>query len=194
MLEVIATPAADLVSLETAKTYLGVEGTDDDAVLSSLITRASAAIVSYLGFNPNAGEYRETVETLAGQQYILLSRTPVTSISSVSVNSAALSSDTYRLDSASGLLARLSGGRYRAWESRSAVVVEYNAGYAEVPADLQQACLTLVNAAWAERGKDPALRSISIGSINLGYFGGDNLPGINSVAPLLDTYRAVGIG
>lgn len=194
MLEILDAPATDLVSLSDTKAHLQVTGTDDDATISALIARASAAITSYIGAPVLAGSYRETVEAGHGQAYLILTRTPVTTVTGVTVDGTALAAGGWRLDAASGLLARTSDSRSRPWETRAVVVVEYDAGYAEAPADIQQAALTLIAAAWAERGRDPALRSISIGSINLGYFGGDNLPSIASVAPLLAPYRAVSIG
>lgn len=193
-LEILDAPATDLVSLDTAKLHLGIEGDDDDAVLASLIGRASTSIVSYLGANPNQGQYRQTEETTVGQSYVILSRAPVASVTAVTVDGAALSENESRLDSASGLLARLSGGRSRCWESRAVVVIEYDAGHADTPADIQQAALTLVSAEWSARGKDPSLKSISIGSIGLTYFTPDAVPSISSVSHLLSPYRAVGIG
>jgi uncharacterized phiE125 gp8 family phage protein len=194
MLEILTPPATNLVSLESAKAHLQVTSTDDDAVLTSLIARASAAIVSYLSFNPNTAGYRETTETGIGQSYVLLSRMPVSSITIVTVDGVTLSAGGYRLDSASGLLARTSDSRSRAWEGRAVVTIEYTAGYTDTPADLQQAALTLISSEWAARGKDPGLKGIGIGSISLTYFTPDALPSIASVAPLLSPYRAVGIG
>lgn len=194
MIEIVEAPDPALVSLAEVKAHLGIEGDADDAVLSSLIARASAAIVSYLGFDPNAGEYRETTETVTGQHYVVLSRVPVSSITAVTVDGAALSENDTRLDAASGLLARLASGRSRTWEGRAVVAITYEAGFTETPADLQQACLTLVSAEWAARGKDPGLKSIGIGSISLTYFTPDAVPSVQTVKHLLDPYRAIGIG
>lgn len=194
MLEILDAPATDLVSLEEAKAHLQVTGADDDATISALIARASAAITSYIGAPLMAGSYRETFETGHGQAYLILTRTPVTTVTGVTVDSTALAAGGWRLDAASGLLARTSDSRSRPWETRAVVVVEYDAGYAEAPADIQQAALTLITANWSSRGRDPGLRSIGIGSITLGYFGPDNQPGIGTVAHLLNPYRTASIG
>lgn len=193
-LEILDAPETDLVSLEDAKAHLQVTGTDDDAAISALIARASAAITSYIGAPMLSGGYRETFETGCGQTYLILSRTPVSSITSVAVDSTVLSENESRLDSSAGLLARLANGRSRPWEARAVIVVEYEAGYETTPADIQQAALTLIAADWSARGRDPGLRNIGIGSITLGYFGPDNQPGVGTVAHLLNPYRTVGMG
>ncbi|KAA0597211.1 putative phiE125 gp8 family phage protein [Azospirillum lipoferum] len=194
MLEVIEAPASDLVDLAMVKSHLGIVGTDDDAIIGALIARASAAITSYIGAPILAGTYRETLETGGGQAVIALSRYPVTTVTSVEVDGSELPSG-FRLDADAGLLLRTdSAGRSRPWECGAVVEVSYSAGYATCPPDIEQAVLELVSAAWSQRGRDPGLKSIGIGSINLGYFGADALPGIASVAPLLDRYRVPAVG
>lgn len=194
MLEVLTPPASALVDLEAVKLHLGIEDDASDDILTGLIARASAAIVSYLGANPNIGTYRQTEETGVGQSYVVTTRVPVVEVTAVEVDGAELATDTYRLDAASGLLARLSGGRSRTWEGRAVVVLEYQAGHETTPADIVQACLSLIGAEWSARGRDPGLKSISIGSIGLTYFTPDAVPSVQTVKHLLDPYRAIGIG
>lgn len=195
MIEILSAPTSSLVSLAVVKQHLSVSDNESDDVLTSLIARASAAVVSYLSFNPLVGSYRLTTEPSAGQALIALSPVPVASVTSVKVSGVALDPSGYSIDKQAGLLKRVtSAGRAREWERCSVIAVEYSAGFSECPPDIQSAVLQLIASDWSARGRDPSLKSISIGSINLNYFTPDALPSIASVAPLLDRYRLPGIG
>ncbi len=194
MLETITPPAPDLVTMLTALEYLSIPVADQDPALAGSISRASASIVSHLGYNPNIGTYRETLETAHGLAALPLARLPVTSITNVTLNGEPLDPTLYNIESHAGLLIRVTDGLSRRWEARSVVTVQYQAGFDPLPADLQQAALTLIGAEWAARGRDPGLKSIGIGSINLAYFTPDAAPSVTSVAHLLDPYRSIRVG
>lgn len=195
MLETLTPPAPDLVTMLEALEYLGIPVAEQDPALQSYISRASASITSHLGYNPNAGTYRETIQTgPAGAVGLLLSRLPVGAVSAVTLNGEALDATQYSVEAEAGLLVRVSAGLSRRWEPRSLVTVEYTAGFDPLPADLKAACLRLVEADWTQRGKDPSLKSISIGSIGLTYFGAAAAPGIASVEDLLRPFRMVRVG
>lgn len=194
MLEVITPPAPDLVTMLEALEYLSIPVSEQDPALAGYIGRASASIVSDLGYNPNAGSYREAVETTHGLSALPLSRLPIMAVTTVTLNGEPLDATQYSVEPEAGLLVRSSAGLSRRWEPRSLVVVEYTAGFDPLPADLKAACLRLIEADWTQRGKDPSLKSISIGSIGLTYFGAAAAPGIASVADLLSPYRQVRLG
>jgi hypothetical protein len=66
--------------------------------------------------------------------------------------------DDFDVDEDCGWLIRIDQryGRRRAWE-RYPTSVRYQAGYAEIPDDLQMACLRLVTERFRGRGRDPLL-------------------------------------
>ncbi|EKE75519.1 head-tail connector protein [Oceanibaculum indicum] len=196
MIEVLTPPETALVSLAAAKAHLGVTGDDDDAAIEGLIARVSTIIITYIRRPILAGSYLETVTTNGSQLSVALSRFPVSSITSVKLDGSteAMDSESYSIDTESGLLLRVdSFGLPIAW-GRHSVAVTYEAGYADTPADVQHAALTLIGAEWATKGRDPSLKSIGIGSIALGYFTADALPGLASVSHLLEPYRPPAIG
>lgn len=193
-LEVITAPEPNLVGTLEVLEFLGIPTSEQDPALAGYIGRASAAIVSDLGYNPNQGQYRETVETTHGLSALPLSRLPIMSVTAVTLNGEPLDPTGYQVEAEAGLLIRVAAGLSRRWEPRSLVTVEYTAGFDPLPADLKAACLRLVEADWTQRGKDPSLKSISIGSIGLTYFGAAAAPGIASVEDLLRPFRMVRVG
>lgn len=198
MLETVTPPAADLVTLDQVKSWLSITTTDTDTLLAAAITRASAAVTSYIGRRPLAGSYRETVEVPALVKEVALARWPVTALTAVTSGGDALDVDAdVRMDGDTGTLCRLdTTGRSRPWSwgCRTVLVVTYDAGFDTAPADIQDAVLQLITAAWSARGRDPGLRSIGIGDISLSYLAPTAQPSIDSVAHLLDAYRMPGIG
>lgn len=88
----------DLVSLADTKTFLRISDTSDDAILTLLIQDASRAIEDYLGYDL----FRQTyVEDLSGQggNYLLVSRVPLESITSIvkDDSTTSLDSTTYEI-------------------------------------------------------------------------------------------------
>lgn len=196
VLEVLTPPAADLVALSDVKALLDITGTDDDTVLAGMISRASAQIVSYAANPILTGSYRETIHTGESPRGpVTLTRFPVTDITSVTLDGEAVDDGDWQLDGEFGFVYRVdTDGHWFNWPRFSVVVVEYTAGFATTPADVQHAALTMIAADYSARGRDPGLRSISVGSINLGYFGQSGSPGLASVSHLIDPYRQPGIG
>jgi len=194
-LEIITAPNPLLVTNEVAREHLSMDPAMDDAVLNPLIAAASAAVQTYIGRPLAVGAYKETVRLSRPVPELALSRWPVVAVSAVTVDGVALDVATdIEADKESGLLRRLrASGRYECWPV-STVVATYEAGYETVPADIQQAVLTLVSDAWAKRGRDPGLKSIAIGSISLGYLDPNARAALSVVEPLLAPYRQPSIG
>lgn len=194
MLEILTPPVAALVSLNDAKAHLGVTGTDSDAVITSLIASSSAAVTSFIGRPLLAGEYRETFRLIHLERVLTLSRWPVVSVASITEGDDTLAVTDYEISADEGLLHRLTAkGRYQCW-ANEVTVVTYEAGYAEAPADVQAATMSLIADAWSARGRDPGMRSIGIGSINLSYFDPLARNALASVEHLLQPYRAPVVG
>ncbi|MEC4590561.1 phage head-tail connector protein [Nitrospirillum amazonense] len=198
MLDTVTPPATDLLSLDQAKEWLSITDSSTDDLLAAAITRASAAVTSYIGRPLLVGAYRETIEVPALAKEVALARWPVTALTAVTIGGDALDVDAdVRMDGDTGTLCRLdTTGRSRPWYwgCRAVLVVTYDAGFTEAPADAQDATLQLITAAWSARGRDPGLRSIGIGDISLSYVAATAQPSVDTVAHLLDAYRVPGIG
>jgi hypothetical protein len=103
-------------------------------------------------------------------------------------------------DFSKGWLTRLFfGDNYpRKW-SGIPILVQYQAGYANLPDDLQDAALQLVKARWYARGRDPQIRSENVpGAYEAQYWFGAG-PGSEgdlppSIKAMVDRYRVPTIG
>lgn len=188
MLEVI-TPAASkqLTTLETVKSELGISDTGQDAFLSSLIDRASDAIVSFCG-RPFAKEsYRETLAGY-GTNRLILSRTPVIAVSSITADSEDIT-DYLLEDPEAGILFRKRGWQWAptlGWNisfhpignsENLNFTVEYTAGYVlpgdegtrTLPHDIEQACIDMVKTLYSAGERDPAITGERIGDYQVSY-------------------------
>lgn len=194
MLQVLTPPSAALVNLDDAKVHLGVTGTDSDAIITSLIAAASAAVTSHIGRPIGQGEYRETLRFDHMERALPLSRWPVTSVTSIAEGDETLVASDFEVSTDDGLIHRLTDkGRYMCWPA-DVVVVEYEAGYAEIPADVQAAVLSVLSDTWGARSRDAAMKAISIGSIQLQYFDAAARNSLAAVAHLLEPYRIPMVG
>ncbi|ALG71923.1 hypothetical protein VY88_10540 [Azospirillum thiophilum] len=207
MLTVI-TPATvmDLTTVAAVKAELAVSGSGDDAWLADAITRASAIIRRWCNRVFAAETVRETYRLARPVPELLLSRLPVVTIASVTVDGTALASTVYEADAEQGTLYRLdSRRRFLCW-SGDVIDVEYTAGFTmpgavgrTLPEDVEAACIALCVRAYHAKGRDPALRSYT--NVDVETFslldpdkaGGDGgLPA--DVAERLQPYRSVVLG
>lgn len=159
----VLTPAAShrLTTIPAAREHLRVGDAVTDIEMGNLIDQASAAARRFC----NRTFALETVLEVfrdGGRDVLSLSRWPVVTIQSISAPDA-LASDQFEADLENGILYRLDGCR---WCGR--VAVTYQGGYVlpeaaerTLPADVEQACLTMVAAQYSGRGRDPMLRSES---------------------------------
>lgn len=172
---------ADLVTLAEAKPLLGSPDADD-ALVSSLITRASARVERYTGRQFVQAEVTEAID--GGFASLLLSHRPVSAVASITdeVTAAAVDPSLYVLYPDEGRALLLQGiwePGPRRWQ------VVYTPGYAAVPEDVKEATLMLV-AAWYNR-PDQGLTGERIGDYQRTAEAG--MP--TSVRELLSPYREV---
>lgn len=163
----VTTPAADtsLLTIAELRAAAGVTGSGQDAALTTLGARVSASIaracgVASDGVNPPT-LLRETCSEIyrptASRDKIVLSRRPVTSITSVAENSETLSASAYEVNPPSGIMTRLSSDYPTSWPSGK-ITVTYIAGFATVPDDLKLAASKLTTALFSETARDPNLK------------------------------------
>jgi hypothetical protein len=171
MLEVL-TPAGryELVTVSEAKVYLGVAGTADDANIALQISAASEAISTFCGRTFQVETVRETFWGARGAEQLSLSRWPVSQIVSVREDGTLLVAADYQNDSRKGLLRRLSGDGAIAWGNK--VVVEYSAGFVNIPAGLREACFLAVQAMRESLNREVGTKSERVeGFSQITYFG-----------------------
>lgn len=179
----VITPAATtaLTTLAAVKTDLGLTTSTDDDYLTSLILRVSGTIAGWIGRPLGVQSLVETCRQAHGSYHafypyppsygarsslasrpLVLSCVPVVAISDVSEDGTSLTTDDYEIDSASGLLWRLSGSVRCAWAA-SSVVVTYDAGFVlpqdggtrTLPIAVEEAALSLIRNNYHARYRDP---------------------------------------
>lgn len=175
--------AAKLTQLATVKDELDVADSGSDAKLARMIDRASGAIAGHcrrvfgvetlaetfrLGWEPGIGPTAQVVAPYGTplsvqRRPLILSKPGVRSVVSVAENGNVLDPSSYEVDAASGLIHRMNGG-VRAYWTAPAIVITYTAGWKlpgdpdrDLPADIEDACLSLVRSAWFARARDPNL-------------------------------------
>jgi uncharacterized phiE125 gp8 family phage protein len=153
-MRVIYEPAEEPVTLETAKDYLRVDGTEDDDYITGAITAARRYCETFTG-KSFITRTLEVVLTGFPSGGIPLEYPPVQAVQSFTYVDSDdtehdVDEDIYRLDTYRGRLVLASG---ESWPSASlqsgeAVVIRYVAGYGDaedVPYELHQAILFLVS-------------------------------------------------
>ena len=191
MLTIEDAPETDMVTLADAKAALGISATADDAWLGDLIGRASAAVVSFVGWPILEGSYSETVETDGRTHTILLSRFPITAVTGLTLDGADVTADLSWKVQAGGGLTRWKDHRSTPWP-RGALLIEFDAGHAAAPDDVQAATIELVRQ-WFDRDRDPMVKSVSYAdSTSVAYV--VNPPGLPTVVrDLLTAHRLPGL-
>ena len=214
----ITTPAVSylLTDLPTVKAELDLTSTDAnrDAVLTRYILACSQAIQTYCNRNFAV----ETIQDqffpqrdapispiIGGLSPLQLSKWPIVSIASVV--EWAMSTTPYTLtagadflaDDDNGSLTRLDKFLYPKRWSIVPITVIYQAGYASIPPDVIDACITFVKFRYFARMRDPSLKSENVAGVyeasylwGTGPGGPDDMPA--QVAGALERYRVPVIG
>jgi hypothetical protein len=176
----VTAPATEPVSLADVKTFLRIDGTNDDAILTMLIASARRSAEEYtkrafitqtwklvmdrfaeVDIDPPAGYYNAPTPFLVnGTQSIQLSRQPIQSITSVKTTNTGnaqttVNTNVYTLDIATGRILLNEG---YSWPSdlraRSSVEITFVAGYgatAAVPDPLKQGIMQHVAASYTNK-------------------------------------------
>ena len=184
-----------LTTLANVKEYLDVPSAEpgDDAFLNRLVSAADALIKKYCGRVIEGADITEYHSAVSGQTELTLVEYPVNSIASIhddpdrTYDAATLIDvDEYVYNAASGIVT-LDGASFGAGIDNVKVV--YNAGYATVPADLEQAAIELIAKEFYAKDKlRHGVLSVSAGGETTSYFSGALYPETKAV---LDRYRKV---
>ncbi|MCG5239530.1 phage head-tail connector protein [Azospirillum doebereinerae] len=167
MLTVI-TPAPDeqraLLGLSDVKDELSISGDADDGRLTRYLRSATARLAAYANRDTFALEkVTETFRIPAYQPRIMLTRRPLVEVVAITLDGAPVEG----WEAEGRFLYRVADGLRTCWTSGSWAVT-YRAGYdlpGSAPADLADACMTLVKMQWFARTRDPLLKSQTVEGI-----------------------------
>jgi len=181
----------DLTTLAAAKEWLGIPSTTttDDALLSKHVSRVSAAAESYMGRTIASASYTETVNG-RGTSKLAFHRIPVTAVASVTVNGVGIPSRTSPTSvgfSFDTQLLYLSG--YTFTKGVQNVVLQYTAGFASIPADLEGVVLEILALRWANKDR-VGVSSKALAGEQVSWF--HNAP--QDMKDVLDSYSRVYAG
>lgn len=172
---------ADLTSLANAKQWLGLTQNTDDALLTQLIAAASSLVRSYTKRDILLQAYTELRDGSGGSS-LVVENYPITSISNVVVDGSVIASNRFNF---SGARITFNDGNFS--DGVNNVQVNYSAGFAVVPSDLEQAVIEIVGVKYRERGRI-GQASFSLSGQNVSLLV-DALPA--SVKLVLDMYKRV---
>lgn len=176
--------AGDLTDLATVKDWLGNPATSDGQLVG-LISAASTFIKGYLSRDIVSTAYTELYQG-NGQTFMGLRQYPVISISGVQwAGQASSLAAANPLTLTSGYYADPDGSTLRligyCFPKGLPVQVSYTAGYANVPADIAQACVELVGEAFKRKGRIGVVSQQLNGQETISYSQRDMNPAMKSV-------------
>jgi uncharacterized phiE125 gp8 family phage protein len=147
--------AGDLTTVANVKQWLNVTSNTDDSLLQRLLSAESANIQNYLNRQFAVTAYTDTIN---GQNTLAVHTVnyPIVSVASVTIDGQLIPQSTdptvpgWVFDLYS---VRLVPWQYRFTNGQQNISIQYTAGYASVPLDLEQACIELVALRYRERSR-----------------------------------------
>jgi hypothetical protein len=177
----------DLTTLANVKQYLGITSSNDDALIARLVSSASQYVQTWLNRTLVSTTYSEIRD--GNSSYAMSPREyPITGVSSVTIDTVVvpLAADAtksgYRFDSERVVLTDYSFAK-----GYQNVVINYTAGYATIPVEIEQATIEMI--ANVYRAKDRVgVSSKSIGGESVSFFMGAMT---DSIKTILNNYKQV---
>lgn len=146
----------DLVSLDQVKAWLGLTDptqTEDDALLSWLITAASAFIGNWCGRDFVSRGYIETRDGTGGSRMPFFN-TPVGSVDGLLIDNRPIPpGDPVLMPGYHFTPTMLMLNGFTFSRGYGNVVIRYTAGLSGIPSDLEQACIELVGQRYRDRDR-----------------------------------------
>lgn len=162
----VVTPASssNLALLADVKELLGISGSSEDDLLNDMIAYSTAMIEDYLGYKPGLATVDETLAG-NGRQELMLSRFPVASITSITLDSTTVDSDDYDLqEPEAGIVFKETCWAYTGKKYRYTARYQYGYtlpedGSPTLPLSIQNAATILVTNLYNNKGVDTSLES-----------------------------------
>jgi hypothetical protein len=176
-----------LTTTAAVKLYKGITGNELDALIDELVSRASAAIETYLSRKIESTAHVEIRDGNGGRT-MMLEQYPVTAVSAVTLNGHAIPQSSgfgtagWRLANRSIVLEGYSFAK-----GCANVQIDYTAGHQAVPADIDQACIETILLA-LERRSHIDVSSKSLAGETVSFITADLPP---SARKALDPHRRV---
>lgn len=189
--------AGDLTDVSNALAWVG-ETSDDDDIVARLVTAVSTAIQKFLGYQVASAAYDRKFNGRGGRILMLPDR-PLTAVSGLTIDGITVPLSTsafmpgYVFDDKSIYLR----GWYEFCRGAQNVEAQYTAGYAEVPGDIEQACLDWVKINYDNLDTLPGITKLKAGDSEIDYgeafakIGSTTIPIPAVVATVLLPYRRV---
>lgn len=190
----VTSPASsyDLTTLAAVKIALGITTGDDDARISTWITQASKRIETYCNRVFVVETVSEAFRLDRSLDKLVLGRSPVVAITSVTEDGEAVLAADYELDAGPGFLMRLDDDEPTTWPAVKITVV-YSAGFATIPADLAGACIAMVSLMRSSAARDPMMKREEIPDVRTVDYWVGQVGDSGSIPPtivdILDDYR-----
>jgi hypothetical protein len=172
----VTTPASsyDLTLLATVKGELGITNRASDVLLKRCIKQASDVAAKFCNRVFACETLTETFRDHRDPE-LVLARYPVVEIVSVLENETSVEATGYEVDTAAGIITRLSGDRLTCWASGKLTIV-YRAGFptlSDLPDGIERAVIQLCKSYASSGDRDPLIRSETIeGAGVTEYFSG----------------------
>lgn len=149
----------DLVSIQQAESFLGIESGEGGNILQTIVTDVSAFLANYTGRSDWGPSSERTEYFDGGRDYVLLNYWPSVTIGSIYDDpdkdfgaDTILDADDYHVDNHGIIWLRIGNLA----EGVGSVKVTYTAGYAStsaIPSDLQSAALRYIEEEWNYRNR-----------------------------------------
>lgn len=164
----IPSPNTDrsLLSIAALRSAAGIADNSKDEELTALGRYVSAVITKACKVAVQNGvpptlrleTVTQTTRFDARREHLVLLRSPVIEVASLTEDGAALSETTdFRIEN--GMLRRLSGAGVSCWAHGADIVITYSAGWSTVPDDLEFAARKFVAEEYQSGGRDRLLKS-----------------------------------
>lgn len=186
--EIVTPPTATrLTTLQRVKSELNITSAENDANLLEKIDEASSDVTAAVGKALASAAVRETFWhdrhlSFAGPGFghgghggdvLFLRRTPISTLTSVTLDDAVVDASEYRLDADAGLLYRLDSSGYPSeWCFSKSIIVLYTGGFilpgqssSNLEKGIEGAVIALVSSYWFNRGRDPMAKSEDVTGI-----------------------------
>lgn len=161
-LQLLTPPASEPVSLSDAKAHLKIDGTDEDALLTTLITAARARTEWHTGRALVTQSWCLRLDAWPADDVVEIPLPPLQSVSSIAAITAdgirgVLDPGLYRIDTASEPARVIFATRPPHLRRHDCLEIAFSAGYgdaASVPSAIRQAILEIIAALYVYRGDE----------------------------------------